>query len=155
MSLVEHLQRLRDNISVSMRQRFLDDDRNPLTPIAIFLPLAIAVSNYSRIRANGINVMELVKDGAVLVPFLILYFRKSPWAWTFLFGWFVIALIVAIVRYPTYSSRIHSASVVWFIAAFQVAIIGYLLFLRQRYNRYLDRYYRYRDADREVSRSRL
>jgi hypothetical protein len=149
--LKDNVERIRDNVADTyFGWRRLDEEKNPLNPFALGVTIAIALDVYDIIRSHHVTWLQL-PSAAFVIPFLVLYFRKSRSAWIAVFVWFCLGAINTFGYYFLFYSRPRSARLVLVILAFYLLGVFYAFVIQRRYYNYLEAYHRCRGADRDIA----
>jgi hypothetical protein len=145
-----------------MLQRFIDryqlwreekrretENKNPLNLLALVALLLLAQDAYTAFTSHHL-AWRVAIGSTLLVAFLVLYVRKSWWAWVIIPAFGAIVIIESPLVYVSgserYSPQVRAISMCLFII-FGAAVIVYGLVMRRRYLSYLEREQRYRAAD--------
>src|SRR5438105_4641292 len=145
-----------------MLQRFVDryqlwhedrrretEDKNPLNLLALVAFLLIAQDAYTAVKSDNVSWRAAVGT-ALLVAFLVLYIRRSRWAWVVIPTFGAIMIMESPLAYfaapERYSAFVRAISMCLFVL-FGAAIIAYGFVVRNRYGSYLEKERRYRAAD--------
>lgn len=108
---------------------------NPLSPAAFVIALSLAYDAYSLITSHQLP-WRVIASIPLLGGFLVLYARKSPWAW-----WLIPimgACFLVELPFIRASSSPPTRSGIWLSVLFGVGFIAYGFIVRKRYYSYLE-----------------
>jgi hypothetical protein len=119
--------------------------RNPLRFVALVAVVSVVTDvTEPLVFHRAFDVLAFVRIPAA-IAFLILYQSKSRWAWHLIVVWWPFAFlaywILWFTGYSRYQSRVHSTGFdlgfAIFDVALSVAVLVWLLRIRERYIRYI------------------
>lgn len=108
---------------------------NPLDPVAFVIALSLAYGAYRLITSHQLSWSE-VASISLLAGFLVLYARKSQWAW-----WIIPitgANFLAHLPFIYASSSPRARSSIWLSVIIGIGILVYGFMVRKRYHAYLE-----------------